>query len=255
MKIERFCPGSNPIWLWGVLIFLIISCSAPQQITTQMIPEAPEGRFEHGREYITLAADSIDAILGFDGIHDRVLIFDFVLHNRSNSPVSFSSSDFYYEILDSAMALQSSLPSVNAITPDDVSEKYDKTIRDLLENKQFNTLFGIMEATAGIIYNTSNFIATDNPGFIFDLIAGTITTADHYLTVDREIEKEIHVMSEEKTMVSQSSHGVTVVEPGQSVSGFVFFPQDLDARYYMFCFPIHDELFQFVYRQRFSYQM
>jgi hypothetical protein len=38
--------------------------------------------------------------------------------------------------------------------------------------------------------------------------------------------------------------------PGTVISGYVYFPKYNNTDYYMFCFPIENELFQFVYNQR-----
>ena len=245
--------GPANLIIWTVFAVIVASCTAPQ-VVTSLVPEAPEGYTEHGREYITLTNDSIYAILGFDGIYDEVLIFDLVVVNKGNAPLTLEPGIFYYEVLDSAMALNSTLPPVAAIHPDTISHKYEDSIEKMKGSQQSNKFFGILEATAGILYNTSGFIATEDPGFIVDMIAGTFNTADYYVTRDKAFKENISVLSDEKLMVRKASHQTQTLEPGESVSGFVFFPQDREAKYYMFCFPIDDELFQFVYRQRFSYR-
>lgn len=230
------------------VVLIMISCSTPQ-VVTKLTPEAPEGYYEHGREYITLTSDSIYAVLGFDGFYDNTLIFDLIVINHGDKSLTIDPATFYYEILDSALALNSSLPPVLSLPPDTISKRYDQTIESLFEGKQANKFFGILEATAGIVMNTSGFIATDDPGYILDLITGTVNTAGYYLTRDTEFKKNISIMTDEKAMVREASHDQKELAPGETVSGFVFFPQNMDARYYMFCFPLDDELFQFVYRQ------
>jgi len=230
------------------VVLILSSCTAPQ-VTTKLIPEAPEGYYEHGREYITLTSDSIYAILGFDGFYDNTLIFDLVVINHSDNSLDIDPATFYYEILDSALALNSSLPPVPALHPDTISKRYDQTIQSMFDGKKANTFMGILEAVAGIALNTSGFIATEDPGYIMDMIAGTVNTAGYYLTRDTEIREGITIMKDEKSMVREASHGKKQLAPGETVSGFVFFPRNTDTRYYMFCFPLDDELFQFVYRQ------
>ena len=66
------------IYSLPVIILLLTSCAAPR-LVIQLIPEAPEGNFEMGREYISLKSDSIYVELGFDGMHGENLVFDFVV--------------------------------------------------------------------------------------------------------------------------------------------------------------------------------
>ena len=85
------------------ITLLLASCAGPRVIT-RLTPEAPEGHYEMGREYISLSSDSITTELGFDGFHGENLVFDFVVVNGTDRALTLDPTDFYYVTLDSARA-------------------------------------------------------------------------------------------------------------------------------------------------------
>ena len=246
------CPGKHILPLFFLFAVLFLSACATPQVVTKLEPEAQEGYVEHGREYITLSNDSIYAILGFDGVHDEVLIFDLVVVNNCHHPFRINPSGFYYERLDSALEEASSYPLVHALGPDEVSGKYDESIAEMQSVKSSNAFFGILDAATNIVFNTAGFISTEDPGYLFDLIAGSVDKVHYYVTTDKQIEEDMSRLIDEKKLVRQATHEPRTLGPGESASGFVFFPQNSDADYYMFCFPLDNELFQFVYHQEFA---
>jgi hypothetical protein len=232
-----------------LVILLPASCVAPR-VVTRLTPEAPEGHYEMGREYISLSNDSIITELGYDGISRDNLVFDFVLVNRTDSPVSVHPSDFYYVILDSALADSSKLPPRMAIHPDKILNQYKETLEEWTGDKEFNAVLGFVDAGIGMIVNTTAFFATEDPGYIADAFIGTLNKAGHYVAVDQSINHDITMISEEKETVEQEIFRSVTLPPGKVASGYVYFPFDHDARYCMFCFPVEDQLFQFVYHQQ-----
>jgi hypothetical protein len=60
---------------------------------------------------------------------------------------------------------------------------------------------------------------------------------------------ELEMIGEEKELVGEEIFRSVELPPGEHVSGYVYFPQHSDASYYMFCFPVEEQVFQFVYRQ------
>jgi hypothetical protein len=60
----------------------------------------------------------------------------------------------------------------------------------------------------------------------------------------------MEVIHEEKELVEEEIFRSCELAPGEVVSGYVYFPQHSDAEYYMFCFPVNKQEFQFVYRQQ-----
>ena len=82
------------IYSFLIVALEMISC-ATSQVIPILSPEAPEGHFEMGREYIYLRNDSIQIELGFDGIFKENLVFDVVVINSTGHPLSFNPSDFY----------------------------------------------------------------------------------------------------------------------------------------------------------------
>jgi len=233
----------------AVLFLVLSSCVAPR-VHTQIIPDAPEGNFAMGREYISLSNDSIDVELGFDGIYEKQLVFDFVVINRSPDELSINPSDFYYVVLDSATADSSMLPPRMAFHPERVLHQYDETLDARAGQKKANSIFGILEAGFDILLSTSAFLATDNPAYIADGVFSTLGTAEHYVSQDKEIKENMSMIQEEKELVNEEIFRSCHIAPGKVVSGYVYFPQDADADCYMFCYPIENQLFQFVYHQK-----
>jgi hypothetical protein len=215
-----------------------------------MVPEAPEGHFANGREYIPLESDQITVELGYDGLKGANLVFDFVVHNDTEDTLLIRPGDFYYVTLDSADAEASPHTPWMAVHPDKVMMQYDRELEEKEESKKINSIFGIVEAGVHVLYNTSGFIATRDPGFIADAVLQTVGTADHYVTQDRMIQSALDVISEEKALVGEELFRTCQVPPGMVMSGYVFFPRHDQTPYYMFCFPVQNRLFQFVYNQR-----
>jgi len=57
-------------------------------MVTQITPEAPEGNYAMGKEYISLSSDHIDVELGYDGMQGEDLVFDFVVHNTTSDTLT-----------------------------------------------------------------------------------------------------------------------------------------------------------------------
>lgn len=237
------------ILLFPVFLLFLWSCTAPQMVTW-MTPEAPEGHMAMGREYIPLESEQINVELAYDGIQDSRLVFDFVVFNGGNDSLGILPSDFYYVLLDSALSDASSLPPRLAVHPEVVLTHYDQTLEERKKNKDINSFMGVLEAGLGILVNTTAFIITEDPGCLADAVFSTLGTADRYISNDKMIERDMAMVSEEKQVVNEEIFRECHIAPGQSMSGYVFFPEHAGSTYYMFCFPIEDQLFQFVYNQQ-----
>jgi hypothetical protein len=231
-----------------VIFLMTASCATPQSVT-RLVPEAPEGRFEVGREYIPLHNDSVDTELGFDGRSGDFLVFDFVVVNGTRQPLKIDPSEFYFVIIDDPMADSSLLPSRMALHPDQVLQAYDSQLEKQENRKQVNKVFGFIDAGIGILATASAFAATDNPGYIADAVLQTIGTADHYLAADRMIGAQLESMNSEREVVREELFRPVELSPGRVANGFVYFPSPEARGYLMFCFPLQDRLFQYVYRQ------
>jgi hypothetical protein len=237
------------ILFFPVFFLFLWSCTAPR-VVTRITPEAPEGHMAMGREYIPLGNEQIDVELAFDGIHDKRLVFDFVVFNGSSDSLGILPSNFYYVLLNSALSDSSSLPPRLAVHPEVVLTHYDQTLEERKKDKGLNTFMGLLEAGFGILVNTTAFIVTEDPGCLADAVLSTIGTADHYISNDKMIETEMTLISEEKQVVNEEIFRECRIAPGQSMSGYVYFPEHVGSTYYMFCFPIEEQLFQFVYNQQ-----
>jgi hypothetical protein len=232
-----------------LFLLLFYSCTAPR-VVTQLSAEAPEGHYANGREYIPLESDQIEVELGYDGIQGANLVFDFVVHNTTTDTISILPGDFYYVVLDSINADASPYTPWMAVHPDKVLMLYDQTLEEKKKENDMNSFLGILQAGVNILYNTSGFIATDNPGYLADAVLYTVGTADQYMTQHKMISSEVEIISEEKEVVKEEIFRACEMLPGTVISGYVYFPKYNNTDYYMFCFPIENELFQFVYNQR-----
>jgi len=232
-----------------LFLLLLSSCTA-QRVVTEIIPEASEGKFTMGREYIPLESDQIEVELGYDGIQGENLVFDFVVHNSTTDTISVLPANFYYMVLDRPDAEPTSELSWLAVHPEEVLMHYDHSLEERKQAKDINSFIGILRAGAGILYNTCAYIATDNPGYLADAFIQTLGTADQYISQDRIISEELEMISGEKDIVKEEIFRECDILPGDVVSGYVYFPRNNNTDYYMFCFPIEDQLFQFVYNQQ-----
>lgn len=237
------------IYCFPILLLFLWSCAAPR-VVTHIIPEAPEGKFAMGREYIPLGSDMIDVELGFDGIYGQNLVFDFVVVNGSSEPLSIQASDFYYVLLDSAMADSSLSPPRMAVKPDKVLLSYDQIIEDVEGQKKANAFLGFLEAGVGILATTAAVITTENPAYLADGLWGMFGTADYYVSQNKQIKSDLAAVNEEKEHINEEIFRSCQLAPGEVASGYVYFPHHNDTKYYMFCFPVEKQLFQFVYKQQ-----
>jgi hypothetical protein len=203
-----------------------------------------------GREYISLGSDNIDVELGFDGIYGPNLVFDFVVVNGSSEILNIQPNDFFYVLLDSATADSSMLPPRMAVKPDKVLLNYDQIIEDKQGQKKANSFLGFLEAGVGLLATTAAFITTENPAYISDAIFNTMGTANHYISQDNQIKTELEMINEEKELVKEEIFRSCQLAPGEVVSGYVYFPEHVETEYYMFCFLVENQLFQFVYNQQ-----
>jgi hypothetical protein len=231
-----------------VAVLLAVSCASPR-VVTQLHPEAPEGHYEQGREYIPLSNEGVDVELGFDGIYCEYLVFDLVVINRTSDTLILNPLDFYYEVIDSPAADSSLFPPRMAIHPERVLRQYQQQLEEGENQKEINTIIGFIDAGIGILANTTAFIATEDPGFIADAVLQTLGTADYYVSNDRAIGMEMDAIKEEQEVVREEIFRQAGITPGNFASGLIYFPQYEDAGYLMFCFPAEEQLFQFVYSQ------
>ena len=237
-----------------VLILLVLSsCAVPTKVTV-IEPDAPEGNFANGREYLPLSSEGIEVELGFDGIFDELMVFDFVVVNHTSNALSINPSEFYYVLLDSSTADTSKLPPRMAFHPQRVLHAYDETLEEKLGEKRVNSIFGIVQTGVSILVGTTGFIATENPAYIADGIFNSLGTARNYTSQNKEIKSNMSMIEEEKEIVNQEIFRPCQIPPGKAISGFVYFPQETDTECFMFCFPMEDHLFQFVYNQKSVYQ-
>jgi hypothetical protein len=233
-----------------IILGMGLICNAEPQAVATLFPEAPEGHFEMGREYITLSNGNIETELGFDGIFQENLVFDLVIFNNTSHSLAFDPADFYYELLESADADSSLLPPRMARDPEEILEGYEEDLEVVEIEKGFNSFLGFVETGIGIIAHASAFVAAENPGCIMDALFHTVGTAHYYVVRDRRITAEMEQMTLEREVVEEEILRAGQVPPGKVVSGFVFFPRHSHPDYLMFCFPLEDNLFQFVYHQR-----
>jgi hypothetical protein len=236
------------ISIWVATLLLAASCTAPR-VVTRIVPEAPEGHYEQGREYIPLNNDGIEVELGFDGLNGDHMIFDVVVINRTTDTLNLSPLDFYYEVIDDPTADSSLFPARMAIHPDRIIIQYEQQLEEGEDQKELNTILGFIDAGIGLLASATAFAATENPGFIVDAVWQTLGTAGNYISNDRIIGEEIVSIREEQKIVKEEIFRPGQLPPGSVASGYVYFPRYEESGYLMFCIPAGNQLFQFVYNQ------
>ncbi|MEN8156111.1 MAG: hypothetical protein ABFS10_04120 [Bacteroidota bacterium] len=236
--------------LTGFLIIILAtsSCGFSQELI-RLTPEAPEGHFEMGREYIALDNDQVRFELGFDGLFDNYLVFDAVVINQTPHPLTIDPSEFYYLLLDHPGSDSSVLPPFMALQPSKILGRYDRVMEARKSDKNINSIFGFVEAGVGILNYASAFLATEDPGAIVDGVFSTVGTAGSYMQQDRQIGHELEQITMEREVVGEEIMKAGAIPPGKVVSGYVYFPLFDQSGTIMFCFPVEDQLFQFVYTQ------
>ncbi len=236
--------------LFAILIFWPgMALSVLSQPVTRLTPEAPEGHFEMGREYIALENDHVRVELGFDGFFEGFMVFDVVVFNDTGDSLFLDPSGFHYLLLESADADSSLLPPFKAVHPERILQHYDQAMETCSTVKSINSIFGFIETGIGILASASSFLATENPGTIVDGVFNTVGTAGHYVSQDRKIGNDLDQIFNEKEVVSAEILRPGEIPPGKVVSGYVFFPVFEETGFIMFCIPLEDQLFQFVYKQ------
>ncbi len=120
------------------------------------------------------------------------------------------------------------------MAPVQVYKWYDRALEERESEKTLNTILGFVEAGVGILSGASAFLSTENPAFIVDAVFNTAGTVEQVVG-EREIIRQ-EMMQEEE------------LEAGGVTNGFVCFPGHPESTYLMFCFPIDDQEFQFVYQ-------
>ena len=141
------------------------------------------------------------------------------------------------------------LPPRMAIHPDRVLHAYDRQLEEQEERKQVNKVLGFIDAGIGILATASAFAATDNPAYIADAVLNTLGTADHYVAAGHMIGAEMNSLSTERDVIREEIFRSQELPSGKVANGFVYFPAGDAEGYLMFCFPMEDRLFQFVYRR------
>jgi hypothetical protein len=218
---------------------VLITCAAPQEVM-KLSPEAPGGNFEMGREYIFLSSDSIQVELGFDGFCDENMVFDLVVFNNTGHPLSIDPAEFYYELLDSATSDSSRVPPKMAVIPEKILDRYEDDLEYTEIERGINAVMGVIESGIGFITHATSFM---------DAFLGSVGPAHYHMVRDRQISDGLEQITLEKEVVEEEILRKDQVPPGKVASGFVFFPGHSDPAYLMFCFPLEDQLFQFVYQQ------
>ena len=213
-----------------------------------MVPLAPEGYQVNGREYIPLSSDQLRVELAYDGTSDGNLVFDLVVFNESSRKLIVKPSDFYYLSLDNPDDDSSRYHQRMAVAPVQVYKWYDRALEERESEKTLNTIMGFVEAGVGILSGASAFLSTENPAFIVDAVFNTAGTAGHYLAVNKQIDETMDQVAGEKEIIRQEMMQEEELEAGEVTNGFVCFPGHPESTYLMFCFPIDDQEFQFVYQ-------
>lgn len=235
------------IYLILVLLPGFLSLVISQE-TFRLQALAPAGHIVNGREYIPLSSEQLRVELAYDGTSEENLVFDLVVFNETGRKITVKPPGFYYVTLPDPDADSSQSPPCMAVNPGQVYKWYDRALEEQESHKSMNSFLGLVEAGVGILSGTAAFLSTDNPAYIVDAVFNTAGTAGHYISMNRQIEEEMDQTAAEKEMIHLEMMREGELEPGGITNGFVCFPGQPEGSYFMFCFPIDDQEFQFVYQ-------
>jgi len=237
-------------WFVGLPLYL------GAQHIHRIVPEAPPGHVAMGREYIPLSNGPFELELGFDGFFEDYLVFDLVVHAADSfythldlPSYRVDPADFYYLVLDDAQADSSILPAFSLTRPELILSQYDRFSRELEAARQASTGFTLLEAGLGILSSAGAFAATDDAAFLVDAVFRSVGAAGEVVGQQRAHRSALEGLAEEKSQMEGGLFQQVDLRPGQAAHGYLFFPMFDEPAHLMFCFPIEDRLFQFVYRQ------
>ena len=229
--------------------FLLYAAALPGQDHLHLHPEAPQGRMEQGREYISLENGEIIAELAYDGPFESYYVFDLVLVNQGTHALSVDPASFYYLHLDQAGADSSILPPILAAGPGLILKQYEALLKERQNKGDIHTVFGFVDAGLNAFSAASAFFASEDPFVLVEGIIRTASAAEHHVSAHRGMEDRTDLLRMEMEVVKEEIMKKGSIPPGKVLSGFVFFPVFEEPGYLMFTIPVEDRLFQFVYRQ------
>lgn len=184
---------------------------------------APEGNHVNGREYIPLSNALIGVELAYDSRIENKLLFDLVVRNDTDHPISVSPGSFYYLNLDDPDADSSRFPPGMAISPLKPYKWHDFG----LDRPQHEAIFSpFLEIPAMFME------AFVNPW-------GIPSSGNAMQDQER--------VSQMKDIIRQHMMQEVELAPGETVNGFVWFPGPPETKYLLFCIPLEDQEFQFAY--------
>ena len=214
-------------------LFLILglvcgfSFTVESQETLYLEPYAPDGKIVNGREYIPLSNEKIKLELAYDCKLEEKLLFDLVVFNNTNQTITVSPSSFYYLGLDDPDADSSRFPARMALAPEQPYKWYDRSMEEPQYENTFASFMEIPNAFAEAFFGS----------------AGTRTPPRTYRSELERIDRLKETIREEMMQEMKMA-------PGEVVNGFVYFPCQKETETLLFCFPIDNLEFQFVYMQK-----
>lgn len=236
-----------------ILSFLfLVSCVAPRPVS-RLTPHADKGHYKLGREYITLHNDNIYVIAAFDENREEDLVFDVIIMNRSDRTLEVDPANFYALVLENPSADSSVQPPLQAGDPEKVIMSIDRARAVEYAEKKTNAIWGVLEATAGVVSTAAAVTSGAEAGDVAREAFSTMESVGYHVLVEEEIEDRIHLINDDKLYWKNDVLRKNTLKPGTAVEGFVYFPRSVDAEYFMMCYPVGDQLFQFVYRQGLYY--
>ncbi len=202
-------------------LFLILglvcgfSFTVESQESLYLEPLAPDGKIVNGREYIPLSNEKIRLELAYDCKLEEKLLFDLVVFNNTNQILSLSPSSFYFLELDDPDADSSRFPARMAVVPEQPYKWYDRSLEEPQQKNPFASFLEIPNAFKEAFFGS-------------------------------ELERPDRL----KEPIRQEMMQEMKMDPGEVANGFVYFPSQKETETLLFCFPIENQEFQFVYKQK-----
>jgi hypothetical protein len=215
-------------------VFFGFSSFVFSQETVNLVPLVPSGHIVYGREYIPLANDHIRVELAYDGTSEEGLVFDLLVFNQTGDTVSVDPQIFYYLSLDDPDADSSRFAPRMATTPTWQYKWYDRAL-EKTEFREFpNPVLDLVEAGVEFIAAASVFFSAFDPDI-------AVETASYL--------EDLGLDARGNEILQEGMMNAEELEPGEQCNGFVCFPGHGETSYLMFCFPIEEQEFQFVYQR------
>lgn len=243
-----------------LLITITIIISSCSSVTVMKLrPVDQESISEGGKQIVKNEKDGVKIVASYDGKFEKYMVFDVEVFNNSSQPLTVSPKNFNFTPLNE-----------NKQILDSQDKELNHDYQGIEPEEQINSIqhkMAIQEAKIkrARIVNTVLFV-----GGIVALIAGSSgrsegswrtaqlgETAVQVAQVKRVIDYTNYYSKMDKLdkagrIWAQENFRTSIIQPGQSMRGGVFFESDLKAKFVKLSYKIEPEPINFMFEQWFE---